>query len=486
MSLRRILLPLALVLLIYSCKSNSQPSEKNNKQHAEGQTEIAEKEKIPESELIAYNQKLSGYFDTMLLNRNFNGGILVAKGGNILYEAYVGYENLSKKTDTITANTAFHLASTSKPFTAVAVMKLIGQRKLGLDDDVVKYFSGFPYPGVTVKDLLTHRSGLPNYLYFMDDKKKWNQTTMVSNKDVIDFLIRYQPPKTANPGTRFQYCNTNYVLLASIIEKVTGKPFPQYMKETIFDPLGMNHTFIYTAADSATALMSYKPSGALWANDKYEYTYGDKNVYSTPRDMFKWDSALYRDDFVSKAMLDSSFVPRSNEKPGVHNYGYGWRMLNLRNGKNVIYHFGKWHGFTPAFARLIDEKAVIIILGNKYSKSMYEAAKHSYDIFGNYMQTDSSEDEDDIQPTWPVNQTQLQSKEETKAAPISKKTAPKKAPETKSARTAASKKKVQPVVKKSAPTTAKSLNKNTSAKKTINPKPAAKPVSKTAPKKKTR
>lgn len=117
---------------------------------------------------------------------------------------------------------------------------------------------------------------------------------------------------------------------------------------------------------------------------------------------------------------------------------------------------------------------------------MYEAAKHSYDIFGNYMQTDSSEDEDDTQPTGPVNQTQLQSKEEKKAVPISQKATPKKAPETKSARAAASKKKVQPVVKKSAPTTTKSLNKNTSAKKTINPKPAAKPVSKTAPKKKTR
>lgn len=482
MSLRRILIPLALILFI-ACKSNSEPGKENKKTDNDSKEQSVEKEEIPEAELNAFKQRLSGYFDTMLLNRNFNGGILVAKGGNILYEKYVGYPDPLKKIDTITANTAFHLASTSKPFTGVAIMKLVDEGKISLDDDIIKYFSGFPYSGVTVRHLLTHRSGLPNYLYFMDDKQKWDQNKMPTNKDVIDFLVRYQPAKTASPGTRFQYCNTNYVLLASIIEKVSGKKFPEYMKETIFDPLGMKNTFVFTPTDSARVLMSYKPSGALWANDKYEYTYGDKNIYSTPGDMFKWDSALYREDFVKKAILDSSFVPRSNEKPGVHNYGYGWRMLNLKNGKNVFYHFGKWHGFTPAFTRLIDEKAVIIILGNRSSKSMYEAAKHAYNIFGDYLQSEPSVDEDDIQPTGPTNESQLNN--EPPKTPVSPTKTPAKKAGAKVVKPVGQKKSIKPVAKQAtAAASKKSVAKTPAVKKSITTKTQPTPVSKNNAKKK--
>ncbi|MFV0606707.1 MAG: serine hydrolase [Niabella sp.] len=418
---------LAVVLLIQACKSNSEPDKEVKAQHEKENT--SNKEKISKSDLKAYQIKLSQYFDTMLLNKNFNGGILVAKGGNILYEAYIGYQNPTKHSDTITTATSFHLASTSKPFTGMAVMKLAEEGKIGLEDMLTKYFPDFPYEGVTVKDLLSHRSGLPNYLYFMDDKTKWEPTRMVTNNDVINFLLQYKPPKSYTAGTRFNYCNTNYVLLASIVEKVTGKPFPQYMRETFFDPIGMKNTFVYTPADSGHVIMSYKPSGTLWPDDKYDLTYGDKNVYSTPRDMFLWDSALYQQDFISKAILDSAFVPRSIEKPSIHNYGYGWRMLNLKNGKNVIYHFGKWHGFTPAFARLIDEKVVIIILGNRYNKSMYEAALQAYNLFGDYMQSEPGEEESDtVQPTGPVNENQIKNKKKDTAVKynaIKKKPAPK-------------------------------------------------------------
>lgn len=484
MSLRRILLPLVPLLFICACKLNSESGKEGSGSQAHQQP--FEKEKIAPAEFYRYKQRLAANFDTMLLNRNFNGGILVAKGGNILYETYVGYADPTKQNDTITANTAFHLASTSKPFTGVAIMKLIDEQKINLDDEIRKYFPGFPYSGVTIRHLLTHRSGLPNYLYFMDDKQKWNQTTMVSNKDVIDFLIGHQPPKTASPGTRFQYSNTNYVLLASVIEKVSGKAFPQYMKETIFEPLGMTNTFVYTPADSTRALMSYKPSGALWANDKYENTYGDKNVYSTPRDMFKWDSALYREDFVKKEILDSSFVPRSNEKPGVHNYGYGWRMLNLRNGKNVIYHFGKWHGFTPAFARLTDEKAVIIILGNQYSQSMYEAAKRTYNIFGDYITPDSTMVEDDTLPTGPVDGRPPPSKEAKKPVKKSEKVVPKKTPEPKVVKSAAAKKTARPEVKQTKTTQKKSVVNPAPVKKTKTQKSAAQKVATPATKKKSK
>lgn len=401
--MRRFLYSSLLAFLIISCKSNSQsPENKHNKETNHASIATYEIEKLSDAELANYKHKLNTFFDSMLLRRNFNGGVLVAKGGNILYEQYIGYKNPKIKTDTIDVHTPFHLASTSKPFTGMAVLRLVQEGKIGLEDDIVKYFSGFPYSGVTVKDLLCHRSGLPNYLYFMEDKDKWNRNAMVSNNDVLDVLIKYQPPISYQPGKRFNYCNTNYVLLALIIEKVTGKTYPEYLKQTIFKPLHMDDTFVYTPADSGRVIMSYKPSGAVWDNDMFENTYGDKNIYSTPRDLLKWNNVLYNKNFIRESLLDSAYTPQSHEKPSIHNYGLGWRMLNLKNGKNVIYHFGKWHGFTPAFARLIDEKAVIIIVGNKYNKNIYEAAKHSYNIFGSYMQSEPSGEEEDIQlPTGP-------------------------------------------------------------------------------------
>jgi CubicO group peptidase (beta-lactamase class C family) len=341
-------------------------------------------DKLDVNELKRYKHQLQLLFDTGLITKNFNGGILVAKGGNILYEKYLGFTNPNIKKDSINKNTSFHLASTSKPFTGVTVLKLAEKGLLRLDDDLTRFFPSFPYPGVTVKQLLSHRSGLPNYLYFMDGKSNWPKGKLVSNKDVLQYLIDYQPAVNFKPNKRFSYNNTNYVLLALIVEKVTGKSFPQYLKDSIFTPLQMQHSFVYTPADSTRVIMSYKPSGAIWENDIFENTYGDKNIYSTPEDMLRWDSALYDPKFINQSLLDSAFQPFSHEKPSIHNYGLGWRLLNFPNGKNVVYHFGKWHGFTPAFARLIDEKAVIIILGNRYNQNIYNEAKKSYLIFGDY------------------------------------------------------------------------------------------------------
>lgn len=389
--MRNLLLSFSLALFLISCKSNSSTPAKSDVKDDVAQGYIIEKIAAPQ--LADYKNRLHHLFDSMLLPRGFNGSILVAKGGNILYENYTGYKNPAAKTDSINEHTTFHLASTSKPFTAMAVLKLVEQEKLQLNDDIMSFFTGFPYSGVTVAQLLSHRSGLPNYLYFMDSKH-WDPKKSPSNQDVLDFMIKNIPPSNYKPGTHFSYCNTNYVLLALIVEKVTGKKFPQYLKETIFDPLQMHETFVYTDADSANVIMSYKPSNAVWPNDQFERTYGDKNVYSTPHDLMKWDAALYDNHFLRQSLLDSAYQPQSNEKPSIHNYGLGWRMLNLKNGKHVIYHNGKWHGFTPAFSRLIEERTVIIILGNKANKSIYETAKAAYNIFGNYFESEPSTDEE--------------------------------------------------------------------------------------------
>jgi CubicO group peptidase (beta-lactamase class C family) len=263
------------------------------------------------------------------------------------------------------------------------VLKLAEEGALSLEDSVKKFFPGFPYEGITVKMLLNHRSGLPNYLYYME-KMGWDKKKLATNQDVINTLIQWHPPKAYTANKRFNYCNTNYVLLASIVEKVTGQPYPEYMKQNFFDPLGMKNTFVKTINDTANVLMSYQPNNALWTLDFSDGPYGDKNIYSTPRDLLKWDQALYSESILGKEMIDSAFQPYSNERPGIHNYGLGWRMLLLPNDKKVIYHNGHWHGFNSAFARLIGEHATIIIIGNKYNTGIYTTAKRLYNVFNNY------------------------------------------------------------------------------------------------------
>jgi CubicO group peptidase (beta-lactamase class C family) len=354
---------------------------------------------LDRNEFRRYYRELSEFFDTTLLNKGFNGGILIARDGAVLYEKYLGLVDLRKK-ETLTDSTSMHIASTSKPFTAIAILRLAQQGKLFLNDSVTKFFPGFPYPGITVKMLLSHRSGLPNYLYFLSNAK-WDKLPpgmtgkkYAVNQDVLNFLIANKPDKTGSPGSRFNYCNTNYVLLALIIEKISGKTFPDHMQQEFFGPLQMSHTYIFTLKDTLTATPSFTTKGTHWDFDFLDGTYGDKNVYTTPRDLLKWDQALYSDQLISKALLDSACSGYSFEKPSVHNYGLGWRLQLLPNGKKVVYHFGKWHGSNAAFARLPDEKITIIILGNKFTRSIYYTALLCYDIFGDYHQHRAEDEEE--------------------------------------------------------------------------------------------
>ncbi len=346
-----------------------------------------------------YFRRISGFLDSNLLNRGFNGGILYALNGQVIYEKYIGKVDL-RKPDSITATTAFHVASTSKTLTSIAILRLVQENKLSLNDSIQKFFPGMPYEGVTVQMLLNHRSGLPNYLYFMSNlkwgigpDKKWNHQ-YATNQDVIDVMIDKKPDRTSSPGSSFHYSNTNFMLLASIIEKVTGMPFPQYMHDHVFQPLQMTDSYIFTMADSARATPTFTYNNTYWEFDFLDATYGDKNLYTTPHDLLKFDQALYTDQVIRKSLLDSAFTGYSFEKPSIHNYGLGWRLQLLPNGKKVVYHFGKWHGTNSSFARLIDEKATVIILGNKFNRAIYDAAQQSYKIFGEYgpgAETDSEE-----------------------------------------------------------------------------------------------
>ncbi|MBP7107570.1 MAG: beta-lactamase family protein [Chitinophagaceae bacterium] len=371
--------------------------------------------KLDKEDFRSYYRQLSSFFDTGLLKSGFNGGILIAKDGNIIYEKYQGKVDL-RKNDSITSNTSFHIASTSKTFTAIAILRLIQENQLSLNDTITKFFPGFPYADITVKLLLSHRSGLPNYLYFMSNSN-WDKKKYVTNEDVLQFLINEKPNKSYSPDKRFNYCNTNFVLLALIVERITGKSFPEYMQQKIFNPLQMANSFVFTYKDTLSATTSFTYNGTFWNNDFLDITYGDKNIYSTPLDLLKWDQALYTDQLLNSALLDSAFAPHSFEKLSIHNYGLGWRLQLLPNGKKVVYHFGKWHGFNASFARLIDEKATIIILGNKFNRNIYGAASQCYDIFGDYMQTRQPQNYDSENPEAVVKETKKETKSTSPAKP---------------------------------------------------------------------
>lgn len=324
--------------------------------------------KMSDAEVKSYHDRIKNYYEGFLANKGFNGSILVAKNGTILFEDYHGYINPKTK-EPLTATTPIHLASVSKTLTGMTVLRLVEQGRVHLNDSIQVYFPRFPYRGVTIQNMLNHRSGLPNYLYFLDTANRKHKYT---NQEVLDFMIANVPGVQANPERRFQYCNTNFMLLALVIEKVTGQSFPKYMKDSVFTPLGMTSTFVFTPADTAHYVPSYSPGWAPIPMDHLDVTYGDKNIYSTPRDLFMWDKALYEHKFVSAATEALAFKPYSFERPGTHNYGLGWRML-LNPNDTLIYHNGKWHGNSTSFSRFLKDTATVIVLGNRYNSLIYRS-----------------------------------------------------------------------------------------------------------------
>lgn len=354
-----------LVILLYSCNGNTFFS--TIKKNPVSDTSFHFR-KMSESEAAYYKQALEYFYDTMLLTKGFNGSIIVAKNNEILLEDYRGTYNFSTG-EPVSENSSFHLASISKTFTAMTTLKLMEQGRLQLDDSLQKYFPALPYHGITIKMLLNHRSGLPNYLYFMDSL--WDKKKKAANNDVLNYMIQHHPAADAMPDKGYQYRNTNFVLLALIIEQVTRQPFPCYMKDSIFTPLGLTNSFVFSTADT----LRYNPTYSVtkpYMMDHLDCTYGDKNIYCSARDLLQWDKALYEEKFLKKSTLDLAFAPYSNEKPTMHNYGLGWHLF-FNNGDSIIYHNGKWHGTNTVFTRLIQDTATIIVLGNKFNSNIYSA-----------------------------------------------------------------------------------------------------------------
>ncbi len=378
------------VAFFASCTSSS--SKNSAAKDSSAIIELPKPVPIAAAEAARIRAACEAWYDTVLKVKGFNGGMIVAKNGNIIFEKYSGTAHLPGR-DTITANTALQIASTSKTFTAMAVLKLQQDGKLNIDEEFGKYFPQFNYPGVTIRTLLNHRSGLPNYTHFLE-QMNWDKTKIATNQDILDFLIQHKAEFTdiGTPNVHFSYCNTNFSLLALLIEKVTGEKYAAYLKQAFFDPLQMTHTYVLDMADSITAPPSYDWKGGLIPFNFLDAVYGDKNIYTTPRDLLIWDRALRSGKLFTAETLQQAYAPYSNEKPGVHNYGLGWRMNIYPTGKKMIYHNGWWHGSNAAFIRLLDEDATIIVIGNRFTRNVYHARALT-SLFGDYMQVEDDEAE---------------------------------------------------------------------------------------------
>jgi CubicO group peptidase (beta-lactamase class C family) len=319
---------------------------------------------------------LNQYYQTVWENGDLGGSFLIAKGDHILLEKYRGFAREGSQ-NPIDANTALHVASVSKTMTAMAILKLVDAHKLKLNDPVTHFFPQFPYPKVTVFHLLSQRSGLPKYENFIE--KIQPQTHVLSkkfitNKDILNLMIQYKPELARETNTGFMYCNTNYAMLALILEKVTGVAFPQAMQEMVFRPLHMDHSYIFQEKNIATAAQSfYNRGNRLYPLDRLDLIYGDKNVYTTPRDLLNFSKALYSKNFLNSQLKAKIFEPYSNEKKGSNNYGLGFRMKIFDNGEKLTYHNGWWHGTNSVFAHLLKSDVTIVAIGNRYSNRVYTA-----------------------------------------------------------------------------------------------------------------
>lgn len=364
-----------LILCLVSCQHSNESDKDNNQSGNTNLIKLPNPVSISAAEKNKLHAACEHWYNNFLRNSSFNGGMLVAKGGNIIFEHYQGTNPIGSK-DSINTETPFHIASVSKTITAMAVLKLYEIGKIHIEDEFSKYFPEFNYPGVTIHSLLSHRSGLPNYLYFMEDLG-WNDTVNIQNHDVLNFLInrKTELKNIASPNSRFNYCNTNYALLALLIEKISGQTYPQFIQLNIFDPLQMIHSFVFTPAETKRATPNYDWRGHAIPNNYLDYVYGDKNIYTTPRDLLIWHRALNNNLFLKAETLEKAYQPYSNERAGVKNYGFGWRMNIYPNGKKVVFHNGWWHGNNAAFIRLPDQDVAIIVLGNKYNRVIYKAYK---------------------------------------------------------------------------------------------------------------
>jgi len=306
---------------------------------------------------------IDNYFKNRYALNQFNGAILFYQNGKSYANAY-GYANGKIKT-ALSPDLPFQIASVSKTLTAYTALSLIDQKLLAINTPVYEILPGFPYKNIDISHLLSHKSGIPNYMYFAESfyKTKYRQMT---NEDVLWMLKRYRPKLEFNPNARYKYSNTNYILLALIIEKLTNLPFERYMKDSVFKVIGMNNSYIYTPRMTLKGqpVQGHSDRRTIFPEFYQNGTMGDKGVYTTVYDMLIFDQALRQNLLISANTLNMACTPHTPCRPTNDYYGYGWRIRYYNNGDTIIYHNGWWQGYKAYFVRWKNKDQCIIVFAN--------------------------------------------------------------------------------------------------------------------------
>jgi CubicO group peptidase (beta-lactamase class C family) len=322
--------------------------------------------------------KLDSLLATMHSNENLNGNILIAEKGKVIYKKSFGNANEYTK-QKLNENSIFELASCSKQFTAMAIMILKEKGKLNLDDSISKFIPELAnYKNITLRNLLNHTGGLPDYMDLMDSL--FDKSKIATNKDIIALFSKVQPKILFEPNTKYEYSNTGYALLASIIEKVSGQTYADFLQNNIFKPLKMTKSFVYTRRLAPKKIDNYA-FGYIYSDSLKKYILpddlnetnsviwldgivGDGCVNSTINDLLKWDRALYTNKLLSKNGTKELFdVATLNDKSKTK-YGFGWVIDDNADFGKIVSHGGGWPGYVTYIERHITNDKTIIILQN--------------------------------------------------------------------------------------------------------------------------
>ena len=325
---------------------------------------------------VSFSVKGQQRLDSLFaVEKDFSGVVLIAENGKVSYDKAFGYREFEPKIP-LQASDIFELASVSKQFTSMIIMMLKEKGKLNYDDSVGKYLD-IPYKGITIRNLLTHTSGLPDYQDIMD--QYWDKSKVAGNPDCIEYLKKYAPPKRFEPGEKYEYSNTGYLLLASIAEKASGKDFIELCRKWIFKKLKMKSTDIRTLEEKkATKNFAighiYVEERNNWVradsfpSSNYTIWLGNRKgpgrISSTAADLLKWDLALYTEKLIKQSTLQEAFSPMKLNDGSFSNYGFGWSLRTDPLLGKIVSHNGDNPGYKTQIIRYIDKRKTIILLNN--------------------------------------------------------------------------------------------------------------------------
>lgn len=308
----------------------------------------------------------------------FNGTVLYAENGKVQYKKAFGVVDF-RTGEPLKTSSAFNLASVSKQFFGMCFLILAEQRKLHLDDPMQQYLPELAYPGVSIRHLLNHTAGLPEYFDLFTRHKETLDT--LTNEGLVQLYARIKPAAEFAPGERWQYCNTNYVLLSTILERITGMGAEVFLQKHIAQPLKLNDTYAYQLTlpeiPQNHVYGFREENGASWLYDliSTDGVTGDGNIYSSVDDLWAWEQSWYTEKLVKKASIDEALQPAKLNNGQTAPYGFGWF---IQKEGELYAHTGGWNGFVNLICRDVKNKRTLIVLNSNGSAAFLEVARNIF------------------------------------------------------------------------------------------------------------